>query len=235
MAGDPARIPRIAAHFHDAEPVADHRGYVSWRGMLGGVRVGAVSHGIGAPSAAIVAEELARAGVRTVIRLGTAGGIAPGVRAGDLVVPVAALRHDGLTAAYLPPEYPALADPLLVTVLEGAARDLGLRVHVGLVETKDSFYGQVDRDSSPMRDALARDWKVMTEAGVLATEMECSALFVVGAVRRMRTAAIVKVMVNQNLDPHEVVEGDDDLVRAGVLGLERIILRDRRLDRGPAA
>lgn len=229
LAGDPGRVPRIARYFENPEQVSDNRGYVTWRGMLEGVRVGAVTQGIGAPSAAIVIEELIKAGVRTIVRVGTSGGVARHVKAGDLVVASAAVRHEGLTLAYLPPEYPAVADPEVAAILFETARKLNLPCHLGLVESKDSYYGQVEPDSSPMRDLLGQEWRRMMESGVLATEMECSPLFIIGTVRKIRTGAIVKVMVNHNTAPELVVNDEDDLIQAAVEALKQIIRHTRHL------
>ncbi|MBO8127138.1 MAG: nucleoside phosphorylase [Firmicutes bacterium] len=227
LAGDPGRIPKIAQHFTNPELVADNRGYVSYRGELAGVRVGAVTQGIGAPSAAIVVEELIKSGVKTIIRVGTSGGISTQVEPGDLVVPIAAVRHEGLTSSYLPLSFPAVADPWLTLTLAEALTENGYRCHVGLIETKDSFYGQVEAETMPLRADLNNRWALMTETGVLATEMECSALFVIGTVRRIRTGAIVKVMINDNITPGREVSGEDDLVEAAVTALKRVIEKDR--------
>lgn len=234
MAGDPGRIPGIARRFAEAREVTAHRGYVAYAGCLEGVRVGAVAHGIGGPSLAIVAEELVRAGVRVLIRLGTCGGISPEVAPGDLVVVRATVRHEGLSSAYLPPEFPLLTDPGVAWTLTRTCRELGKRFHVGVVESKDSFYGEVHPDSMPVRNRLLERWAIMREVGVLASEMECAALFAVATVRRVRAGALLKVVTTLGdhpgspSAPHAIAwRGEaEDLVEAGVEALRRLIRED---------
>lgn len=233
VAGDPGRIPSLARHFCDPVEVTSHRGYVAYTGTLEGVRVGAVAHGIGGPSMAIVAEELVRAGVHTIIRLGTCGGLGPGVREGDLVIASAAVRHEGLSQAYLPVEFPLLADEQVLRALGHACREGGWPFHTGLVESKDSFYGEVHPDSMPVRSRLLERWAIMREVGVLGTEMECAALYAVAMVRHIRAGALLKVITVLGDHPgeggaHEIgpAFSVDDLAAAGVEALRDLVRTD---------
>ncbi|HHY39351.1 MAG TPA: nucleoside phosphorylase [Clostridia bacterium] len=233
VAGDPGRISKIAAHFESPQEVTANRGFVAYSGTLNGVRVGAVAHGIGGPSMAIVAEELARSGVHTIIRAGTCGGLQDDVKPGDLVIATAAVRHEGLSQAYVPLEIPLLASSQVVEALSAACseRDPKITFHLGLVESKDSFYGEVHPDSMPLRDRLLLRWNVMREVGVLATEMECAALFAVALVRRLRAGAVLKVLSAVGAHPGSPEEAHqlprnmplDDLIEAAVGALARLI------------
>ena len=110
IAGDPGRVPAIAAYLDNPAPLGQNREYTSWVGTLAGQRVLVMSHGIGGPSTAICVEELAQCGVHTLIRVGTCGGMQQQVLAGDLVAATGAIRAEGTSREYLPVEFPAVAD-----------------------------------------------------------------------------------------------------------------------------
>jgi uridine phosphorylase len=144
--------------------------------------VTAVSSGIGCPSTAIVVEELARVGVQTIIRVGTTGGLQQNVDPGDLVIATGATRTDGTTRAYVSEKFPAIASLDVTNALISSAHSLGVKPHVGIVWTSDSYYAE----SGSQLETWVR-------AGVVSVEMECSALFTIGALRGLRTGAILAV------------------------------------------
>ena len=127
MPGDPKRCARIAAYFDNAEQIADSREYVTWTGTLDGVKVSAVSTGIGGPSTAIAMEELSLCGADTFVRVGTCGGIQPEVKSGDLVIATGAVRMEGTSREYAPIEFPAVANLQVTNALAEAAHKLGYR------------------------------------------------------------------------------------------------------------
>ena len=231
MCGDPARVEKIAAYFDDAHFVQSAREYTIWTGTLEGEKVSACSHGIGSPSTAIAVEELIHCGADTFIRIGSAGGMAPEVIGGDVVIGTGAIRMEGTTKEYAPPEYPAVADYRIVNALSDAAKELSVPFHVGVLHNKDNFYGQHSPDTMPVRDELKAKWQAFLDCGALASEMESAALFIIAAVRRARAGALVQVFANQTRramgleDP--MVLDTDAAVRVGVLGLRKLILRDR--------
>lgn len=231
MCGDPARVEKIAAYFDDARFVQSAREYTIWTGTLEGEKVSACSHGIGSPSTAIAVEELIHCGADTFIRIGSAGGMAPEVIGGDVVIGTGAIRMEGTTKEYAPPEYPAVADYRIVNALSDAAKELSVPFHVGVLHNKDNFYGQHSPDTMPVRDELKAKWQAFLDCGALASEMESAALFIIAAVRRARAGALVQVFANQTRramgleDP--MVLDTDAAVRVGVLGLRKLILRDR--------
>ena len=231
MCGDPARVEKIAAYFDDARFVQSAREYTIWTGTLEGEKVSACSHGIGSPSTAIAVEELIHCGADTFIRIGSAGGMAPEVIGGDVVIGTGAIRMEGTTKEYAPPEYPAVADYRIVNALSDAAKELSVPFHVGVLHNKDNFYGQHSPDTMPVRDELKAKWQAFLDCGALASEMESAALFIIAAVRRARAGALVQVFANQTRramgleDP--MVLDTDAAVRVGVLGLRKLIERDR--------
>ena len=197
LPGDPGRCESIAALFDDARKVAQNREYTVYSGTLLGERVAVCSTGIGGPSSAIAVEELTECGADTYIRVGTCGGISTAVKAGDCVIATGAVRQEGTSREYAPIEFPAVADHGVVCALEKAAVSLGLRYHIGVVQSKDSFYGQHSPDRMPVAAALHEKWEAWRRLGVLASEMEAAALFTVGAARGLRMGAVFHVIWNQ--------------------------------------
>lgn len=212
VTGDPGRVEGIAGRLEKPSFVAQNREFTTFAGMLKGKRVLVTSHGIGGPSAAICFEELALCGVRTLIRVGTCGGMAVEVTGGDLVVAQAAIRQEGTSLQYLPAEFPAVADFAVTAALARAAQNVGCRCHVGVVQCKDSFYGQHSPEALPVGPALLEKWRAWIEGGCLASEMETAALYTVAAVRRLRAGCVLQVLWNQERaaaglpDPHVLSE-----------------------------
>ena len=209
LPGDPGRVPLIAAYLDEAQPLASNREFTSWSGTLCGERVIVMSTGIGGPSAAIALEELCQAGLQTAIRSGTCGGISEGVIPGDIIIPTAAVRMEGTSKEYAPPEFPAAADFKVVRALAEAAEQNGFRVHTGIVQSKDSFYGQHDPEKMPVSYKLKHKWEAWKRLGVLASEMEAAALFTVAAARRIRVGCVLHALWNQERKSKGYIDDDD--------------------------
>ncbi len=197
LPGDPGRVPKIAACLDGAKLLASNREFCTWAGKIEGETVLVTSTGIGGPSAAIAVEELIKLGVDTLIRVGTCGGMNDKVRAGDVVIATGAIRMEGTSREYLPIEFPAVADFGLVRALAQSAEELGYRYHTGVVQSKDSFYGQHAPASMPNGEELLRKWNAWIAAGCLASEMEAAAIYAVAAARGVRAAAVLHVIWNQ--------------------------------------
>ncbi|MBR1764279.1 MAG: nucleoside phosphorylase [Ruminococcus sp.] len=201
LAGDPARVPLIARLLEGAAQVAYNREFNVYSGTLEGERVTVCSTGIGGASTAIAVEELIKCGADTFIRVGTCGGIADKVRGGDLVIASSAIRAEGTSYEYLPTGYPAAADYDVTEALARAAAALsqdrdGARYHVGVVHSKDSFYGQVETESSPVAYKLRERWQSYIRCGCLSSEMECAALYSVTQARGARGGAVLTAIWN---------------------------------------
>ena len=158
MPGDPKRCEKIAKHFDNAILVADNREFITYTGYLDGVKVSVTSTGIGGPSAAIAMEELVKAGADTFIRVGTCGGMDLDVQSGDVVIATGAIRMEGTSKEYAPIEFPAVADLSVANALAASAGKLGYRCHTGVVECKDSFYGQHEPEKMPVSYELLNKW-----------------------------------------------------------------------------
>ena len=197
LPGDPDRVPKIAAFFDNPQKIGQKREYVSYLGQLCGENVLCVSTGIGGPSAAICIEELRQLGVETFIRVGTSGGMQLNVNAGDVVVVTGAIRMEGTSREYLPIEFPAVADLDITCALRDAAKKMGYTYHTGVVQCKDSFYGQHAPHRMPVSYELENKWQAWIKGGCLASEMESAALFTVCAALGAKAGAVMLCVWNQ--------------------------------------
>ena len=177
LPGDPKRCASIAKYFDDPVLVADSREYVTYTGTLEGEKVSVTSTGIGGPSASIAMEELVQCGADTFIRVGTCGGMDLDVVGGDLVVATGAIRMEGTSKEYAPIEFPAVANLDVVNALVAAGKDTGAKVHAGVVECKDAFYGQHTPETKPVSYELLNKWEAWLRLGTLArkwNQLPCS-------------------------------------------------------------
>jgi uridine phosphorylase len=199
MPGDPGRIMRMAATWEGGEELAFHREYRSARGTFKGAPIGAISSGVGAPGLEIAAQEFATIGGKTVIRVGTCGALRAEIEPGDMIVPVAAVRRDGMSDRYLPLEHPAYADPEVYMALIEACERLGYRYHLGIVCSVGSFYLGQERPVTGGFWQSAADGVIedLRNAGVACLEMECSALFILARLFGMRSGAILGAVANR--------------------------------------
>lgn len=187
LPGDPNRARKIAERFdgglQNAREVTAHRGMLGYTGTFDGKPVSVQTSGMGTPSFAIVAEELLRLGAKQLIRVGTCGGIAPGLKTGDLVIATSACPTDGATATYLHGDpYAPTADFGLTHALVHAAEAAGIPARVGPVASVDVFY-------NPDAD-YASKWR---SRGVLAFEMEASVLFYLASRSGVQAACLLVV------------------------------------------
>ena len=197
LPGDPKRCEKIAKFFDDPKLVGDSREYVTYTGTLDGVKVSVTSTGIGGPSASIALEELTNIGANTFIRVGTCGGMQLEVKGGDVVIATGAIRMEGTSKEYAPIEYPAVPDYDVTNALVYSARELGAEYHAGVVECKDSFYGQHQPELHPVGPELLYKWDAWIKMGCIASEMESAALFIAGSYRRVKVGSCFLTVANQ--------------------------------------
>ena len=233
LPGDPARCEKIARYFDEPQQLAQNREYTLWTGSLDGVPVAVCSTGIGGPSAAIAMEELHQLGADTFIRTGTCGGIDLSVKSGDIVVATGAIRFEHTSLEYAPIEFPSVADFDVTLALRQASEELGYCTHTGVVQCKDSFYGQHSPEKSPVYYELLQKWESWKRLGVKASEMESAAMFVVAAALGCRCGSCFHVVWNQEREKagldQDMSEDTTTSVKVAVEGLKKIILRDREL------
>jgi uridine phosphorylase len=201
MPGDPFRVQLIADRLDNAVEVADQREYRTVTGYYKGRQITACSTGMGCPSTAIGVEELARAGAKVFIRVGSTAALQPQIGVGDLIVSEGSFRNDGTTAAYVPPGYPAVPDLELTVALARVATELGTErgfsVHTGINATDDAFYAETP-------EWIAK----LSSLGLTNVEMESSAMFIVARLRGLRAAMVCAV--SGNLVTGDVVYGAEN-------------------------
>lgn len=232
LPGDPGRCESIAAHFDNPVHIGMNREYNIYTGTLLGEKVSVCSTGIGGPSASIAMEELHNIGADTFIRVGTCGGIALDVMPGDVVVANGAIRYEHTSMEYAPIEFPAVPDFGVTAALKEAGEALGYRTHVGVVQCKDSFYGQHSPEKSPVYYDLLQKWESWKRLGVKASEMESAALFVVASALGVRCGSCFHVVWNQEREKAgmymPMTEDTAAAVLVAVEGMKRIIHSDKK-------
>ncbi|MCL2802290.1 MAG: uridine phosphorylase [Treponema sp.] len=197
LPGDPGRVEKIASLLDNPRFFCQNREYTAWIGELSGKNVLVISTGMGGPSTAIAIEELFKTGVRNFIRVGTCGGMALPVKGGDIVIATGAVRQEGTTREYVPIEFPAVANLEVTNALAEAAKKLNYNWHAGIVQCKDSFYGQHSPNRMPSAYELNNKWDAWLKAGCLASEMESASLFIVSQILGARAGCVLSVVWNQ--------------------------------------
>lgn len=230
LPGDPGRCELIAGYFDDPHFVTSHREFTTYTGTLLGEKVSVTSTGIGCPSTAIAMEELIMLGADTFIRVGTSGGMQPHLKIGSLAIVTGAIRDEGTSRQYMPVEFPAVADLDVTCALREAALQSGVSYHLGITQSKDSFYGQHEPERMPVGDELSNRWRAWKQGGAICSEMEAATIFILGSINRKRTGGVMLISGNQeNTDPPEPGAGEslDGLIRTAVTALKILIAQDR--------
>ena len=233
MPGDPKRCGKIAEHFDNPVLVADSREFVTYTGTLDGVKVSVTSTGIGGPSAAIAIEELSKCKAHTFVRIGTCGGMQENVLGGDVVIANGAIRMEGTSREYAPIEFPAVPDVTVMNALINAADEKGIRYHTGVVQCKDSFFGQHEPEVMPVSYELSNKWEAWLRMGCLASEMESAALFIAGSFLRVRVGSCFLVVANQERAKkglkNEQVHDTEVAIEVAVGAIRKLIIHDKKV------
>lgn len=235
LTGDPKRCAGIAKYLEKAERIADNREYITYTGYIEDNMVSVTSTGIGGPSAAIAMEELVMSGADTFIRIGTCGGMQLDVHSGDIVIATGAVRMEGTSREYAPLEFPAVADIHVINALIKSAESQGVSYHAGVVQCKDSFYGQHSPERMAVGYELSNKWEAWKRLGCLASEMESAALFVVASNLGVRVGSCFLVLANQEREKagleNPVVHDTDRAIRVAVDGIRHLIREDKEINR----
>jgi uridine phosphorylase len=215
VAGDVRRVKRIAALLEDSALVSSNREYDCYRGRWKGSEIVVASHGVGAPGAMCLFQEMAEAGVQTIIRVGTCGGIQDEIEDGDLIIATGVVRDDGVTDKMIPATYPAVSSPEVTMALQVSAVERELPWHRGITWTKSLFYPGM----------IPLNWQQYIDAGILAVEMELSALLVMASMRGLRAGGILTVdgnptrrddQTSYNPDRAVVEDAVGDMIQVGL-------------------
>ena len=235
LPGDPGRCEAIASHFDNPVHIGMNREYNIYTGTLLGEKVSVCSTGIGGPSAVIAMEELSAIGADTFIRVGTCGGIDLEVQSSDIVVATGAIRFEHTSLEYAPMEFPAVPDFEITAALKAASEALGYRTHVGVVQCKDSFYGQHSPEKSPVYWELQQKWESWKRLGVKASEMESAALFVIAAALEVRCGSCFHAVWNQEREKAglfmKMTEDTSGAIKVGIEALKLLIAADKEKNR----
>lgn len=235
LPGDPGRCHKIASYFDNPRLVAENREFRTYTGTLLGEKVSVTSTGIGCPSTAIAVEELAALGADTFIRVGTAGGIQSDIYPGDIAIITAAIRDEGTTPQYMPVEFPAVADLDVVVALKEGAQRAGVRYHLGITHSKDSFYGEMQPQRMPVGQRLLERWQAWKMGGAICSEMECAAIFIICSVLKKRASGVMLVAdspaVKQSPEGASglgaALPDIDRAIRTAIEGVKILIEQDR--------
>ena len=159
-------------------------------------------------------------GCTTFIRVGTSGAISREVVTGDIVIFTGAVRDEGTSRQYVPLAFPAVADPTVVLALKQAAEAKGATYAVGIGHSKDAFYSEhPDFVADPV--GTRAKWEAMRKAGVLATEMEAAALFVIGHLRGVKVGSAC-VVIGENIEKEQKIVGKPPLDDLVIIALDAI-------------
>jgi uridine phosphorylase len=226
LPGDPGRVAAIASRLDGAHEVASNREFLTWAGTLDGHAVSVTSTGMGSGSATECLEELSECGCATFVRVGTCGGIALDVCAGDVVI-AASATHEGASEEYAPVTWPPSASWDVTRALDDAACELGFPHHVGVVHCKGAFRSQHAPQTMPNHVALEALWDAYVRLGVLASEMESASLFSVAAARGVRCGTVLAVMGNQMRGraglPNEQVHDTSRAIDVAILAVRHLL------------
>ncbi len=236
LPGDPGRCEKIANYFDSPVFVAQNREYVTYTGTLLGEKVSVTSTGIGCPSTAIAVEELIAIGADTFVRVGTSGGIQPDTKPGEVAIVTGAIRDEGTTLHYMPLEFPAVANINVVVALREGAIRAKVPYRLGITQSKDSFYGEVEPDRMAVFVQLKERWKAWVIGGAVCSEMESSALFILCSILRKRAGGVMLMAGSPENAPKTLEEQQEfiklfDINRAistAIEGLKVLIEDDRK-------
>ncbi len=151
----------------------------------------------------------------------------------------AAIRDEGTSSHYLPIEFPAVADLDVVVALRDAAARIGQRAHLGVTQSKDSFYGEVEPDRMPSAGRLHARWDAWVAGGAICSEMEAAAIFTIASIQRVRAGGVMIMAGGPDSPEEEVAEGLQTFSLDGLLGTAvealRILIERDRSARGEVA
>jgi uridine phosphorylase len=221
LVGDRARVLLAAELLDDARILNEDRGLTTATGYYEGARITVSAFGMGAPIAVVVMHELAQLGVTRFVRLGTAMSIGRATL-GDFVLAHGAVRGESTSASYLPIEFPAVPDFALTRHLETTIAAMDLPSSSGLYATYDGFYTEMFESGSGTRPVAER-YAELEKWGVVAVDMETSALFVAARALGVAAASLCLASVagysNEKMPPTERAAAEGQLLRAGFSAL----------------
>lgn len=220
VVGDPRRATRTSEMLENPREIGNNREYLTYRGTWKGLDLTVASHGVGGPGAMCLFQELAMAGAKTIIRAGTCGAVTDKIEDGDIVIADATVRDDGITDQMVPPTFPGASTPEVVLALQKSAQAHGHPWHRGIVWTKSLFFPGV----------LKPPYELYMQAGVIAVEMELSALLVLAGMKGLRAGGILVCDGNPTKRPSQADYNPHRPVVEAAVGKMMEITLDAMLD-----
>ena len=226
LPGDPNRVKKIAGVWDEKEKITENREFFSMKGKFKGVEISCLSTGIGGSSATIVIEEAARLGVDTFIRVGTAGSLQKGIEMGDLVISTGAVRLEGASQDYIFLEYPALANYEIAMALIEACERLGMKYHLGLTASQDSFYVGEGREgfggySNPENKDLISKLQMAKVSNI---EMEVAPILTLANLYGLRAGAVCLIVDSFLEDKDKFIVKEEDEKKLGLVASEAVVI-----------
>ena len=222
LLGDPGRVPRLCNHLDDVQHFPVNRGLATATGSYDGIPISLAAFGMGAPIAAIVLHELADLGSSVFLRIGTSIGLPP-VEIGDVVIASNAIIHEGTSKAYLPDANDCRAHTELVAALSNASESQPVRTHVGSFASYDGFYRDMFALDGASESHVVSNFESLISKGVLAVDMETSALLTVGSVLGCKVGSLCVSSVNsltkQKMSAERQAESEKILITTALRAL----------------
>lgn len=200
FSGDPWRVEVLAKMLKAPKHHAFSREFNSYTGDYNGVKVTISSTGIGAPSAAVVMEEMYENGMEVAIRMGTSMALRDDLL-GKFIIPAAAIREEGTSLTYAPPGYPAAADIELVNCMNRAVLAAGMEYDNGITCTMDGFYSQM-RESRLSKERgidMQKTYDRLRGLRAVGIDMETSCMLTLARLMGIRGCVVTMVTVLENL------------------------------------
>ena len=208
MPGDPKRIDVVKKFLDNPKELNYNREFRTVEGEYKGVKVIAVSTGVGGSSCSLAVEELHNLGVHTMVRIGSCGALQKNINLGDLVIGEGAIRDDGASKTYVDAIYPAAPNYEVLEEIVNVCKDKKYPYHTGVIHSHETFY----------HDTNADEEKKWSKLGVLGADFESAALFTVGRIRGVRCASILNNVVLYGQESADAVSdyvGGESLTSAG--------------------
>ncbi len=224
FSGDPWRVEVVKKYLDEPKKVAFQREFNTYTGNYKGVGITVTSTGIGAPSAAIAMEEMYEAGMEVAVRMGTVMSMQDDML-GHFMVPLAAMRREGTSQAYVDLSYPAVADIDLVNVMNETVTAMGKRYLNGLNCTMDGFYSNMhdSKFSKEWGRDMSKTFEEVKKLGVTGIDMESSCMMTLGRLMGVKTCVLTVVTVLENLKEtlkgQERTDAEDLLCRTALEGI----------------
>jgi uridine phosphorylase len=240
LVGDPGRVAKVAHRWDSVELERSNREITTATGSYRGMRISAMSTGMGTDNVEIVLAEVMEITDRpTLVRVGSSGSLQPEIALGDLVISIGAVRLENTTDFYVHPGYPAIAHRDVVSALEAACRRLGFAHHLGLTATASGFYAPQGRAMRTLPVRYPQLAEELRRQGVANLEMESSALFVLASLAGLRAgticAAYAQRIEGTFLEGAAKEAAEARCIDAGLAGIHLLWEMDRQQDGGPRA